>query len=199
MIQAGAGTVAAIVIVAIIVLIAIVVAIAGARRQRARMQEHYGEEYERTLRAAGSRSAAESELRSREKRRKRLDIRPLPGGLREGYAAQWKTIQARFVDEPRKALDDADRLLHQVMEARGYPMADLNSQANDLSVDYGPLVTDYRRASTIARTSREGGASTEDQRQAMVLFRSMFDALLDPGTGEASSASRFEPSERTSA
>ena len=193
------GTIVAIVIVAILIVIAIAVAVAGARRRSARMQQQYGQEYERTLQSAGSRSAAESELRAREKRRRKLDIRPLPGGLREGYAAQWKSIQARFVDEPRKSLDDADRLLHQVMEARGYPVADMNSRAEDLSVDYGPIVSDYRKASKIAEASRNGGVSTEDQRQAIVLFRSMFDALLDPGTGEASSASRFEPSERTSA
>ncbi len=190
---------AAVVIVVLLIAIAVIVAVVGARRRSQRMQTQYGEEYERTLRSAGSRGAAEAELRSREKRRKGLDIRPLPGGVREGYAAQWRLIQARFVDEPRKALDDADKLLHQVMEARGYPMQDINSQAADLSVDYGPIVGDYRKASAIAAQSRDGAASTEDLRQAVVLYRSMFDALLDPGTGEATSASRFEPPQRTSA
>ena len=187
------GTLIAIVIVLLLVVIAVIVAVAGARRRSSRMQAQYGEEYERTLRATGSRSTAEAELRSREKRHKGLQIRPLPGGVREGYAAQWKMIQARFVDEPRQALDDADKLLHQVMLARGYPLQDANAQASDLSVEYGPIVGDYRKASTITAASRDGGASTEDMRQAFVLYRSMFDALLDPGTGEASSESRFEP------
>ena len=170
------------IVVGILVLLiaaAIGVAVASARRRSERLQAHYGQEYERTLLSAGSRGAAEDELLAREQRRGEMNVRPLPGGLREGYIVQWKLVQARFVDDPRTALWDANRIVHQVMEARGYPVRNRTDQAEDLSVDYGPLVADYRKANAIALAARDGVASTEHVREAFLLYRSLFDALVE--------------------
>jgi ABC-type multidrug transport system fused ATPase/permease subunit len=182
----------AIVAIVLIALIAIVAAVITGRRRSQRMQEHYGSEYDRTLSSAGNRRAAEAELLERERRREKMDIRPLPAGLRENYVAQWKTIQANFVDEPRKAVEDANNLLQQVMEARGYPTRDLAGRADDLSVDYGPIVNDYRTANAIAATSQAGDVSTEDMRSALLLYRSLFDALLESGRADTTADDRAQ-------
>jgi hypothetical protein len=182
-------TIAIVVIVALAV-IAIVVAVVTARRRSQRMQEHYGAEYDRAVRTTGNQQAAEAELRARERRREKMDIRPLPGGLRDQYIVQWKAIQASFVDEPRKAVEEANDLLAQVMEARGYPVRDLSGRADDLSVDYGPIVNDYRKANAIAAASRAGDVSTEDMRSAILLYRSLFDALLDKRSADVPPADR---------
>lgn len=180
-------TTLAIVILVVLAVVAIVVAIAAGRRQTHQMRERYGSEYDRTVRSAGSRQAAEADLRARERRRKQYDIHPLPSGLRDSYVTQWKAIQASFVDEPRSALEDANALLNQVMEARGYPVRDLSGRAEDLSVDYGPIVSDYRKASAIIAAGPDA-VSTEDMRSAMLLYRSLFDALLETGRSDASTA-----------
>jgi hypothetical protein len=65
------------------------------------------------------------------------------------------------------------------MRARGYPMADFEQRAADLSVDHPHVVENYRAAHDIALRHRQGQASTEDLRQAMIYYRSLFEDLLD--------------------
>ncbi len=64
------------------------------------------------------------------------------------------------------------------MEARGYPTTGFEQQAADLSVDHAELVQNYRLAHAIALREEDGEASTEDLRQAMVHYRSLFAELL---------------------
>lgn len=186
-------TISALAVLVVLTSLGVILAVVGARRHSMmRMPRHYVREKDRTIASSGSRRAAQAQLSLREERRKRLRIKPLPGGLREGYVARWKAVQARFVDQPQKAIWEANELVQRVMEERGYPMRDLEGRADDLSVDYGPLVADYRQARAVASVSGDDGVSTEDLRSAFLLYRSMFDALLDSGEGEASSESRFE-------
>jgi hypothetical protein len=71
---------------------------------------------------------------------------------------------------------DADRLIGEAMRERGYPVDDFDQRAADLSVDYPDVVENYRAGhSVVAGGDR---ADTEDLRQAMVHYRSLFDRLV---------------------
>ncbi|HLI97969.1 MAG TPA: hypothetical protein VKT72_18015 [Candidatus Baltobacteraceae bacterium] len=113
---------------------------------------------------------------------KRMHIEELPAGARDRYAEEWRTVQTRFVDQPREALGDADSLVENVMRDRGYPMSDFDQRAADISPDHPQVVDNYRIAHGIAVRSERGDASTEDLRQAMVHYRTLFNDLL--GTSE---------------
>lgn len=167
----------------IVAAIIIAVAVYASRASRSRrLQQRFGPEYDRTVRTAGDRTAAERELAARETRVKRMHIEELPAGARERYTEEWRTVQSRFVDQPREALTDADRLVENVMRDRGYPVNDFEQRAADISPDHPRVVDNYRAAHGIAVRSERGEVSTEDLRQAMVHYRTLFDDLL--GNGE---------------
>jgi hypothetical protein len=160
----------------------IIVAVAAfvlSRRRSQRLRERFGPEYDRTAEQADSRRAAESHLAAREKRIERLDIRPLSKESRDEYARSWRESQARFVDQPADAVRDADRLVILVMRERGYPMEEFDQRASDISVDHPNVVDNYRAAHAISMASDHGQASTEDLRQAMVHYRSLFEELIE--------------------
>lgn len=175
--------IAIIVVLAIIVIAAVVI---SRRRQRStHLKQHFGPEYERALQQHGDASKAEAALAEREERVHKLTIRELPASERAAYADEWAAVQRRFVDDPSMAVNEADRLVNRVMTARGYPMGDFDQRAEDISVNYPTVVQNYRSAREIAVRHSSGRASTEDLRQAMVYYRSLFDELL--GTTAAAS------------
>jgi hypothetical protein len=47
--------------------------------------------------------------------------RPLLGEEAEGYRTRWREIQSTFVDEPREAVQSADALVAEVMQALAKP------------------------------------------------------------------------------
>jgi hypothetical protein len=150
------------------------------QQRRSRMlRQRFGPEYDRVVSETGGvRRKAESELDSRRKRRDDLDIRPLDPAARQRYMETWRTVQARFVDAPSQAIGEADALVLQVMRERGYPMDDFDQRAADISVDYPGVVENYRAAHAISMADQHGKASTEDMRQAVVHYRSLFEDLL---------------------
>jgi hypothetical protein len=150
------------------------------RRQRTsrQLQDQFGPEYDRTLEAEGKRRSAESELQERQRRREELEIRELPTATRRRYQGSWQITQARFVDSPIEAVAEADRLVTEVMSARGYPMDDFDQRAADISVDHPHLVDNYRSAHQVSRAAANGDADTEDLRRAMVHYRALFEELL---------------------
>jgi hypothetical protein len=160
--------------------VAVVVLIAFAARQgrTAALRRRFGPEYDRTMSAREDRSAAEAELIDRERQRARFDIRPLPEDTRAGFAQEWQDVQERFVDQPAEALVAADGLVMSLMEARGYPMGDFDAQAGLVSVDHPDVVENYRLAHGVRERSREQEASTEDLRDALLRYRSLFSELL---------------------
>jgi hypothetical protein len=91
----------------------------------------------------------------------------------------WHRVQARFVDEPRGAVTEADQLLGDVMSTRGYPVSDFEQRSADMSVDHARVVENYRAAHEIALRHAQGQASTEDLRQAMIHYRTLFDELVN--------------------
>ena len=158
------------------------------KRRREALQERFGPEYERTVRERDSRRAAESELQHREKRREELDIRPLAPVARARYVDEWGGVQAKFVDDPNTAVLDANGLVLRVMGDRGYPMEEFEQRAADISVDHPGVVENYRAAYRIAVLDGDGRAGTEDLRQAMVHYRSLFEELLGDETSESRAA-----------
>lgn len=156
-------------------------------RRRRHYRQRFGPEYERVRSESDSTAVAEAELERREQRIKQFDIHPLSPGERDHFAEEWNRVQARFVDDPPGAVHEADSLVNNVMSARGYPMGDFEQQAEDLSVEHPRVVDNYRTAHEIADRNARGEADTEDLRQAMVHYRSLFNDLLvsaEPETSE---------------
>jgi hypothetical protein len=76
-----------------------------------------------------------------------------------GYRTRWSAIQTGFVDEPRKAVEEADALVAEVMKRLAEGFANERRQ----------LESEWERSDQI---------STEDLRIAMRRYRSFFERLL---------------------
>jgi hypothetical protein len=172
-------TLVAIAVVVALIMIAAIVMILTRKRRSQHLKEHFGPEYDRAVMQRGDRTKAELELLNREKRVHSFSIKPLLPAARERFAEEWSAVQRRFVDDPAIAVNDADSLVSRVMAARGYPMADFEQRAADVSVSYPTVVENYRAARGIVLRYERSEASTEELRQAMVHYRSLFDELLD--------------------
>ncbi len=164
--------------VAVCALIGIGVWFAMNQMRSRRLKERFGPEYDRTVNRAPDRDLAEAELQKREARVKKYKIVPLSEHDRTHYQHAWDGVQNRFVDDPRGAAMEADELIFEVMERRGYPVNGFEQAAADLSVDYPSVVENYRAATGIAQRNRQGEAGTEDLRQALVYYRALFHELL---------------------
>ena len=149
-----------------------------------KLRSQYDTEYDRTVSELGRRRG-EAELLQRKARVRTLDIRPLTVRERERFVADWRQVQEQFVDDPKTAVARGDQLVDEAMHARGYPVADFERQVADLSVDHPRVVENYRTARVIAARHQRGEASTEDLRQAMVLYRDLFEDLLETPAGQA--------------
>jgi hypothetical protein len=159
--------------VAVIIVVALVVWQALRARRTRTLQGRFGPEYDRTVDRADGRREAEADLAARAKRRDELDIRPLPTASRDRYVEEWQHVQARFVDDPRGAVQEADTLIQSVLRERGYPVDDFDQRAADLSVDHPQVVENYRNGHRLST------GDTEEQRQAMVHYRALFDELVE--------------------
>jgi hypothetical protein len=181
------------ILVGAVLLIVILAATAVARRRRtARLRGQFGREYDRSVEREGGQKSGEAELGSRVERRRQLNIQPVGPAERERYRQGWARVQAQFVDDPTAAVAAADDLVGVVMSERGYPMADFERRAADISVDHPQVVERYRAGHTIAESSREGRATTEDLRQAMQHFKALFEELLESPEEEPAGAERAE-------
>jgi hypothetical protein len=177
------------VVIAIVVVVAVaLVAVAARKRRSAALRDRFGPEYDRVVESSGDQRAAEAELRDRERQRAQFDVEPLPEAARLRFAGEWRELQERFVDEPAPAAAAADALVTQVMEARGYPVRDFDAQADLVSVDHPGTVEDYRFAHAVQLRSQTQEAGTEDLREAMLRYRSLFDELLRPEGDDAAGA-----------
>ena len=169
-------------VVLVVVIIGIILALVFVRRNRAkRFQNKFGsDEYDRAVETLGGAKKAQTELDGRQDHVDGLDIRSLTDVERARYQADWKNVQAKFVDQPGQADIDADRLIMEVMQLRDYPVSDFDQRAADISINYPDLVSNYRAAREIANKNKEHKADTEELRQAMIYYRSLFEELLKP-------------------
>jgi hypothetical protein len=169
------------IVIAVVVVIAILAVVWSATRvKRSRdLKDTFGPEYDRAVEQAGDRGAAERELHERQKRHDELDIRPLAPESRDRYIRRWQSTQTRFVDDPTGAVAEADALVQEVMQERGYPAKEFDRRVADISVAHPDLVEKYRTADGIARASERGEASTEEMRHSVRHYRALFAELLD--------------------
>lgn len=77
-----------------------------------------------------------------------------------GYRTRWSGIQTGFVDEPRRAVEEADALVSELVTRLTQSFAEQRRG----------LEEHWERA--------EGNVSTEDLRRAMQRYRSFFERLL---------------------
>lgn len=164
-------------VIVIVVLLAALVGFVVSRKQSA-MRRKFGPEYDRAVARLGDRKAAEQELRDRARRREQLQLRPLDAATRERYRTEWLAIQRDFVDRPEASISTADALLDRVMRERGYPVDDFEEKAALVSVDHPQVVQDYRAARAVRDRNTNHLASTDELRQALLRYRSLFDELL---------------------
>ncbi|GAA2456940.1 hypothetical protein [Streptomyces glaucus] len=176
-------------IIALIVIVVAVALVAAALTLRSRgarrgpdLKRRFGPEYDRAVaRHDGDAEAAERELAQRVERHGDLRARPLEPAERERFEARWTAAQERFVDSPRGAVAEADRLLAEVAGTRGFPDGgQYEEQVAALSVHHAHHVDGYRR---VHRAAHDGGGGTEEMREAMVAARALFDELVRHDTG----------------
>lgn len=168
-----------IIVVVIFLVIGVLLGMALIRFQRTRrLRERFGSEYDHTLTRVGDKRQAEDELEERLARVENLNIRPLNAEEVNRFALEWQAIQTQFVDEPLASVQKANRLIKEVMHARGYPVEEFEQRAADISVDYPDLVTNYRKLHAIAAKGEK--IDTEEMRQAMVHGRDLFENLIQP-------------------
>lgn len=173
----NAALIAVLVVVAVVV-VGVLVYLGLRKRRTDELRQHFGPEYDRALKESGDRARAEETLERRRKRVESLRIRPLSKEDNARFTESWARVQTRFVDDPRGAVTEADQLVGELMTKRGYPVADFEQRAEDISVNHPGVVDNYRTAHKIALRHAKGEASTEDLRQATIHYRSLFENLL---------------------
>ena len=176
------GVVIALVVAALLLVTALAAWAWMRRRRTLRLRREFGPEYREAVAHAQSQGQAESELERRRERVEKLHIVPLEPREAGRLTANWSEIQSYFVDEPEQSMKQADSLVREVMQLRGYPMADFEQRAADLSVDHPSVVSRYRTAREISLRNELGEATTEDLRNAFLNYRELFNELLETET-----------------
>lgn len=169
----------------VIIIVVAVIALAAIgwmlyyERRRKELRARFGPEYTRAVHQYGAPSKAEEALAARARRMERIHIRSLSHDDQQRFVAEWQTVQRDFVDNPADSIQRADALVSEVMRSEGYPMADFEHRAEDISVDHPRVVEKYRLARAISERQAHGEAGTEDLRQAVIYYRDLFDDLLE--------------------
>lgn len=149
------------------------------KRRTERLRSQFGAgEYAHAVELGRNRRHGEADLAKRGARVESFDLQPLTLADQTRYEESWRRVQARFVDSPASAVVEADQLLRDVMSVRGYPVSDFEQLAADISVDHPTVMKNYRTAHEIAFRQTKGQASTEDLRQAMIHYRTLFGELF---------------------
>ena len=115
---------------------------------------------------------------------KSFPIRELEAEEKKYFLKKWKSIQAGFVNQPGGEVQEADRLINEVMLARGYPMVQFDKRVENLSVNHPELVSKYRQAHAVAEQNNQSETSIEELRQAMINYQLIFKELLEVQTIE---------------
>jgi hypothetical protein len=166
-------------IIVVLALVALAAYLFYRKRQSSLLAARFGDEYDLALKQHGSRAKAEAELRQRAARVGQLHIVALAPGEAARFSSAWNRVQAEFVDNPTGAVTQADQLVRELMQKRGYPMGDFEHRAADISVDHPAVVRNYRAAQAIHARTLSGEVETEELRKAVVHYRALFDELLE--------------------
>jgi hypothetical protein len=164
--------------VAAALVLALAVALVRIRRRRSHLRERFGSEYDRSVSDRGT-GDAERRLSEIERQHDELDLRPLPAAARDRYLEEWRHAESRFVSDPRDAARVAERLVIRVLEERGYPEHDDDSErlVALVSVDHPEIADRYRHGQAMLENV-DGDLSTENLRKAMLDFRSVLEDVL---------------------
>lgn len=177
---------------ALVILVAIAIWMYTRKRRSDELAHRFGPEYDRTLNEMGSRDKAEAELLARKKRVEQLEIVPLSPADAQRFSQDWRALQARFVDNPKGVLSDADQLVRELMNKRGYPVGDFDRRAADISVNHPAVVEHYRAAHDITERDHRGEVDTEGMRQAVIHYRALFAELLETDDGRQATSTHPE-------
>lgn len=170
------GQIIMLTIVVVAVLACVFAAWTAMRRQS--LRRRFGPEYDRVVAEHDTRTEAERELRDRERRHSELELRELTPQDHSRFVVRWHALQSHFIDAPADAVGEADELVSDLIAARGYPTGDDGEQLAQLSVDHAATLESYREAKAIAEKNRNGDASTEELRVAVVRYRELVANLL---------------------
>jgi len=179
-----------IIVGACVILLVFMLVIAWAvKRQRDRkrtteLRGRFGPEYEVALVHYGSRRRAEAALEGRVRRVEQFSLRPLSVTEQKRFVTEWDAIQGRFIDHPRGAVTEADELINSILHVKGYPGGTFQQRAADMSVHHPQMVDAVRRGNEITVRAGRNEASTEELRTAMILYRSLFEELVESKTLE---------------
>jgi hypothetical protein len=163
--------------IAVVIVVVIAIGLIVKAQRSKRLKSRFGPEYHRAVEETGSTTRAESKLEKLERRVEGFKIMALSPADRANFLAAWQKIQARFVDDPRGAVTEADQLIQGIMAARGYPVTAFEQRAADISVDHPLVVEHYRAGHDISIRHEQGLTNTEDLRQAMIHYRTLFAEL----------------------
>jgi len=163
-----------------IVVVLVVGAVLYVQKRSAALKDRFGPEYDRVVEEHGDRRNAEAHLRDRTKRHDALELVELEAEARDRYAGHWTLVQGGFVDDPARAVAEADALVEHVMRERGYPVDEWDERFEMVSVDHPDLAENYRVAHAIhvRGTDEAEDVDVDDLREAFQRYRSLFDELL---------------------
>jgi hypothetical protein len=99
---------------------------------------------------------------------RRPRLRSLPAESVERFSRSWQTVESRFIDDPRAAVQEADRVVVMMLTERGATMDERH-------------VPDDLRSARASAASDEGRQGTEGLRKAMLHYkRIVFAAVGSP-------------------
>ncbi|HLJ66537.1 MAG TPA: hypothetical protein VKX16_04170 [Chloroflexota bacterium] len=169
------------VIVAVVVIVVLALGVWQymQRRRDQEVRQQFGPVYDRTVEQyGGDERKANAVLAERKDELEKVTVHHLSADERQQYTDRWQSIQAQFVDDPGGAVERADTLIGEAMQTIGFPVDGSRAREEAVAVKYPEAAGDYQQAHDIADRQRNGDASTEDLRQAMVLYRSLFQRLV---------------------
>ena len=189
-------------VLVVVIVIIVILVIGGAafmavsQGPRKRLQTKFGPEYDRAVQKHESTREAEQELLARQKRHDGLDIKPRPRGARTAprrVAAAAGTLRGRARERGHRG-GPPSRPRHG--RAR-LPDRRIRAAAEDLSVEHAGTIDRYRAAHEIGTRAEAKQASTEDLRQAMVHYRTLFTELLGETGADTTRHDRDRTHDRT--
>ena len=145
-----------VVTIVVVVLVVAAVAFAWSAMRRRALRDRFGPEYDRVVAETENPRAAERELRERERRHAELTLVELSPESRQQYAVAWEELQAQFVDDPARAVGQADALVTRLVAERGYPTENYDDQLAHLSVEHARTLGHYRDAHDIHLRNERG-------------------------------------------
>ena len=173
-----------IVILVVVAAVAAVAIISRSRGQSNNAREEFGPEFERVAQERGSEKEAERELRAR-REQVETQIRPLTDEGRRRYKEEWEMVERTFVDNPVLALDQANRVVTDILTERNFPTESRQKTAEAVGVIHSKVVEDFRDAQRIhADTAHLGGEgsiedeSVEEMRRGIQKYRSVYERLV---------------------